>query len=119
MTTSNGSFEAGRPVGRGNPAQQVPLLSPEFFWMDDAACKGRSLDLFFPNDEEKGEVLTERRAAGAYFICDSCPVQVECLEYALTKPENHGVWGGLTPAHRSRRGFRVLEMLKRKRDGRL
>jgi WhiB family redox-sensing transcriptional regulator len=34
-------------------------------------------------------------------ICHSCPVQHECLEYALLEHENHGIWGG--ESERSRR----------------
>ena len=29
-------------------------------------------------------------------FCAQCPVQNPCLVYALTKPERHGIWGGLT-----------------------
>lgn len=34
-------------------------------------------------------------------LCDTCPVQVECLEYALANRVEHGVWGG--ESERSRR----------------
>lgn len=27
-------------------------------------------------------------------LCQSCPVQPECLAFALTNEEEHGVWGG-------------------------
>ena len=39
-------------------------------------------------------------------ICKVCPVNVECLEYALTIREPYGIWGGLTETER--RGMLTL-----------
>ena len=33
-------------------------------------------------------------------LCNRCPVQALCLEYAMANNEAHGLWGGLT--HRER-----------------
>lgn len=33
-------------------------------------------------------------------LCASCPVQAQCLEYALANREDDGVWGGLCPTRR-------------------
>lgn len=33
-------------------------------------------------------------------ICNSCPVQQECLDYALDFPEPYGMWGGKTRPER-------------------
>ncbi len=33
-------------------------------------------------------------------ICLGCPVQRECLEFALRVHEPHGIWGGLTESER-------------------
>jgi WhiB family redox-sensing transcriptional regulator len=33
-------------------------------------------------------------------ICDRCPVQALCLEYALKIRESHGIWGGLNELER-------------------
>jgi WhiB family redox-sensing transcriptional regulator len=46
----------------------------------------------------KDERLTRERRAKA--ICAVCPVQVECLEYAIRTREPHGVWGGLSEMER-------------------
>ena len=47
-------------------------------WRELAACSGRYDDLFFPiNEAEKSAV----RAAKA--VCQTCPVQTDCLSYAL------------------------------------
>lgn len=66
-------------------------------WRDQAACAGipDGLAVFFP---ERGEVV---RAATAKLVCAGCPVQRECLRYALTTPkELEGIWGGLSPKQR-------------------
>ena len=39
--------------------------------------------------------------AAAKAICSSCPVASICLSYAIDN-ENYGVWGGYTPAERSK-----------------
>ncbi len=68
-------------------------------WQDNAACRGENPDLFIGPD---GELLTERRdrERRAKAVCAGCPVRPECLSYALTRPERHGVWGGLNVAER-------------------
>lgn len=61
--------------------------------MDLARCKGRTQDMF---PKHKGD---QEYVKGARELCGSCPVSVECLDYALSFPANdmHGVWAGLTP----------------------
>ncbi|MFD7066095.1 WhiB family transcriptional regulator [Streptomyces sp. NPDC059913] len=36
-------------------------------------------------------------------LCAGCPLRAACSDHALTTREEHGVWGGLTPADRHRR----------------
>jgi len=40
-------------------------------------------------------------------LCQSCPILLQCLEYAVSNDENYGVWGGMTPHERKglRRGY--------------
>lgn len=61
-------------------------------WTDNAACKGRTEDMF-PKHHKDITYITVARA-----ICSDCPVKAECLEYALEFPsaDMHGVWAGLT-----------------------
>jgi WhiB family redox-sensing transcriptional regulator len=66
-------------------------------WRELAACSSVDPDLWHP---EGDEVITKGRRAKT--ICRSCPVQIECLEHALTHDENLGIWGGLTPIERRR-----------------
>ena len=69
-------------------------------WQYRAACKGPQSELFFaPNHLERKEDRLERESA-AKAICRSCPVLVECREYALTVREPHGIWGGLNEYER-------------------
>lgn len=72
-------------------------------WKADAACADTAPELFFPH---RGE--SHRNALA---VCDSCPVGVECGEYALSRGINHGVWGGMS--ERERRKIRR----QRKLDG--
>lgn len=66
------------------------------WWRSRAACRTAAPDLFFP---ETGE-----NAAAAKAICAACPVRAECLAYAVSVPEGHGVFGGLS--EKERRGMR-------------
>lgn len=52
-------------------------------------------------------------------ICASCPVRLECLEFALARKERFGMWGGLTPIERrriERRERRTKLKLKRSEE---
>jgi WhiB family redox-sensing transcriptional regulator len=69
-------------------------------WQYRAACKGPVSNLFFaPNHLERKEERLAREAA-AKAICRTCPVLVECREYALLVREPHGIWGGLNEYER-------------------
>jgi len=67
-------------------------LGAETEWMMRAACRGMDAAMFFP---EKGE-----NAGDAKTVCEGCPVRAECLELALVKREQFGVWGGLSEKDR-------------------
>ena len=60
------------------------------------ACRGEDPELFFPISAA-GPALAQVRSAKA--VCGRCPVQPDCLSYALiTQPE--GIWGGTTREER-------------------
>ena len=63
-------------------------------WQVKAACRGPQAVVFFPPPqfERKDEKL--EREARAKDICRTCPVQKDCLEFALSIKEPHGIWGG-------------------------
>ena len=76
------------------------VVSIQETWQGRAACRGPESRLFFPptyverRDEREGR---ERRAKA---ICASCAVRRDCLDYALTIREPHGIWGGLNESER-------------------
>jgi WhiB family redox-sensing transcriptional regulator len=35
-------------------------------------------------------------------ICAGCPVRIQCLDFALTHDQTHGIWGGTTAEDRQR-----------------
>lgn len=71
-----------------------------FDWQRAAACRGEHATNFFPptHFERKDVRLARERVAKA--ICRTCPVAAECLEYAISSREPHGVWGGLNEVER-------------------
>lgn len=67
-------------------------------WMDDALCREIGPEPFF--SEDAGPTLDVTNAA--IRVCRTCPVQTDCLEYALTLGPVVGVWGGTTEKERRR-----------------
>lgn len=65
-------------------------------WMAYANCNGVSGDLFFP---ERGASTAEAKE-----VCRGCDVREDCLDYALTRGERFGIWGG--KSERERRHLR-------------
>jgi len=63
-------------------------------WMADGLCAQVDPDLWFP---DKGGSTEAARA-----VCRRCPVQAECLSYALAHDERFGVWGGTSERARHR-----------------
>lgn len=58
-------------------------------WIDRAACKGANTDLFF----------IRQFYDVARKVCAECPVQRECLDWAIdniTPEPGWSVWGGLS-----------------------
>lgn len=61
-------------------------------WYDQALCAQTDPEAFFP---EKGGSTREGKST-----CERCPVQAECLDYALENDERFGIWGGLSERER-------------------
>lgn len=72
-------------------AALLGLVEP---WHADATCAGTDPDLWFPT---RGEETAEAKQ-----ICAGCPVREPCLEYALRKNEQWGIWGGMSRRERDR-----------------
>lgn len=63
-------------------------------WWQYAACKGADPQIFFPEEPRGGNAGAVAKAR-AVKICHNCPVVYHCREWAVTKPETLGIWGGL------------------------
>jgi WhiB family transcriptional regulator, redox-sensing transcriptional regulator len=68
-------------------------------WQEGGTCRempdDASDELFFP--EGRSTAFIEHRAAK---VCQRCPILPECRSWALSRHEEFGVWGGLTPRQR-------------------
>lgn len=68
-------------------------------WRDDASCKGRHIDLWYPPMDAE---VPEHYYSIAREVCHRCPVWEQCLSDATKPPvEVWGMWGGLTPQERT------------------
>ncbi len=63
-------------------------------WRSASLCAKGDPDLWFA----VGAV--EHKQAKS--ICGRCPVQSACLQYAMSAPITHGIWGGMTERERRR-----------------
>jgi WhiB family transcriptional regulator, redox-sensing transcriptional regulator len=61
-------------------------LGPVDRWMLDAACRDLDTAAFF--GVELDEVAEAKR------VCLACPVRRQCLDAAVERGEQYGVWGG-------------------------
>ena len=78
----------------------IPMGDVSFFlnpaWRAVATynCKGMGFSTFFP-ENAVGVVEAKK-------ICEGCPVQRICLEFALQNNEDHGIWGGVSERTRKK-----------------
>lgn len=64
-------------------------------WRTEGACRqGHDPELWYPHNAAE--------ARYGVTVCQHCPVQRTCLEYANAHQERHGTWGGLTEWERDR-----------------
>ncbi|CAL9614700.1 WhiB family transcriptional regulator [Streptomyces sp. enrichment culture] len=66
-------------------------------WRNRAACRTEDPDLFFPIGTS-GPALLQTEQAKA--VCRRCPVQQQCLDWALETGQSIGVWGGTSENER-------------------
>lgn len=74
-------------------------------WYDQAACRGLSVELFYPT------IGDNEMAVGAQRVCRTCPVGADCLAFALETGERHGIWF-LPPKQRQKHGRQVLARMR-------
>ena len=66
-------------------------------WRTYAACRFCSPDLFFPAGTTGA---AEHEIVAAKAVCAECPVQSQCLRFALRTGQAYGIWGGTTEDER-------------------
>jgi WhiB family redox-sensing transcriptional regulator len=66
-------------------------------WTEQAACAEEDPELFFPvSSQGPGAAQTQR----AKEVCARCPVQAQCLRWALDTDQMTGIWGGTSEKER-------------------
>jgi WhiB family redox-sensing transcriptional regulator len=55
-------------------------------------------ETFYPDWTQKGATEFTNYAKA---LCADCPIRVQCATYAFEANEEHGIFGGLTPAERN------------------
>lgn len=90
---SNWTDTGARTYPRRYPTHGTLTPRPRPDWMDEGACKKRT-DMFFPGEGALDKILAAKA------ICHGCPVESQCLAYALEWREEDGVWGGTSGEQR-------------------
>lgn len=69
------------------------LSGPSEDWREQSVCSDSSdPDLWFT--EGKDDRGNRQRIRDAQAICRTCPVAVQCLDWAISTRQQYGVWGG-------------------------
>lgn len=79
-------------------------------WVEDAACAGQPLAVFYPEKaptnapigNEHRAHYNRHRFDAALRVCAGCPVKEKCLQDAVDMGDLWGVRGGTTPGERER-----------------
>jgi WhiB family redox-sensing transcriptional regulator len=80
-------------------------------WRKSAACQAVAADLFFPIGRT-GDAVGQIEAAK--LVCQTCPVQIACLQYALETNQEAGIWGGTSEEERVK--VRKAWLARRRRE---
>lgn len=78
-------------------ASSLTLAHADYSWRSASICRDTDPDLFFPIGTT-GHALTQ--IARAKEVCDECPVNASCLEFALETNQDSGIWGGTSEEER-------------------
>lgn len=98
---SSGVGTGGRVVTQSTFDSRKFVALLDLSWQDDGLCRHHvdgvtTKDFFFESQYITGSA--EQRAAKARVkkVCDECPVEQKCLDYAVENDERCGFWGGKT-----------------------
>jgi WhiB family transcriptional regulator, redox-sensing transcriptional regulator len=72
----------------------------ELAWQSQAGCRGSDANLFFSPTHLETKDERQMREMAAKAICGACAVRKQCLDFALSTREPHGIWGGLNELER-------------------
>ena len=78
-------------------ASSLALANADYSWRNRAICRDTDPELFFPVGTT-GVALVQ--IARAKEVCGECPVNTQCLDYALETNQDAGIWGGLDEEER-------------------
>jgi len=79
------------------PASSLALGSADYTWRKNAICRDTDPDLFFPVGSTGYALVQIDRAKQ---VCGECPVQDDCLQYAIETNQDSGIWGGTSEEER-------------------
>ena len=79
------------------PASSLALSNADYTWRRFAICLDTDPDLFFPVGTTGHALLQIDRAKQ---VCGECPVNIDCLDYALETNQDSGIWGGTSEEER-------------------
>jgi WhiB family transcriptional regulator, redox-sensing transcriptional regulator len=94
-----------RVVERTEQRSAEDGLAKDYSWQVDSSCRGVDPEIFFPTTDEE--------ASAAIAICETCPVRLHCLAFALERNERYGVWGGLAEKERQKLSPAARENIRR------
>lgn len=66
-------------------------------WLHHAACRDHDPEIWFPAGTSGPALL---QIADAKTVCQRCPVNSECLNWALGTGQDVGIWGGMNEDER-------------------
>lgn len=78
-------------------ASSLVLANADYSWRNLAICRDTDPELFFPVGTTGYALVQIDRAKQ---VCGECPVQSECLDYALETNQDSGIWGGTSEEER-------------------
>ncbi len=78
-------------------ASSLTLANADYSWRSDALCRDTDPELFFPVGATGSALVQIDRAKQ---VCEECPVQTACLDYALETNQDSGIWGGTSEDER-------------------
>ena len=79
------------------PASVIALANAEYGWRSQALCRDTDPELFFPIGTTGAALLQIEQARA---VCRQCPVQADCLDFALATNQDSGIWGGTSEEER-------------------